>query len=78
MLLILGHLLKTRWPPSNFLECILLTHLVNAIPLELFHHSISNLISDVILPFAISKMAAIKILKRMLSFILCSKENKWY
>ena len=25
-----------------------------------------------------SKMAAIKILKRMLSFISCPKENKWY
>ena len=51
MLLILGHLLKTRWPPLTFLKCMLWTPLVNAISWELFHQSISNLIYNVILPF---------------------------
>ena len=39
---------KTRWPPSYFLKCVLQTPPVNAISLESFHQSTSNLIYDVI------------------------------
>ena len=49
-LYILGHLLKTRLPPSTFLKCMLWTSLVNAISLEPFHQLTSNLIYNVILP----------------------------
>ena len=48
MLYILGHLLKTRWPPSNFLKCMLWTSLENAISLEPFHQLTSNFIYNVI------------------------------
>ena len=50
MLLILGHVRKLRWPPSNFLICMLLTPLglVNAISLEPLNQSTSNLVYDVI------------------------------
>ena len=49
-LLILGHVRKTRWPPSNFLICLLLTPLVNAISLEPLNQSTSDLVYDVIPP----------------------------
>ena len=48
-LYILGHVLKTRWPPSNFLKCMLWTSFVNAISLESFHQLTSNFIYNVIL-----------------------------
>ena len=47
-LLILGHLLKTKWLPSNFLKCMLWTPLVNGISLESFHQSTLNFLYDVI------------------------------
>ena len=49
-LLILGHLRKLRWPPSNFLICMLWTPLVNAISLEPLHQLTSILVYDVIPP----------------------------
>ena len=47
---ILGHLLKSKWPPSSFLTWMLWTTLVNAISLESFHQSTSDMIYDVIPP----------------------------
>ena len=49
-LLILGHVQKLRWPPLNFLICMLYTPLVNAISLEPRNQSTSDLVYDVIPP----------------------------
>ena len=49
-LLILGHMRKLRWPPSNFLICMIKIPLVNAISLEPLNQSTYNLIYDVIPP----------------------------
>ena len=49
-LLILGHVQKLRWPPSNFLICMLLIPLVNAISLEPLNQLTSNLVYDVTPP----------------------------
>ena len=49
-LLILGHVQKLRWPPSNFLICMLKTPLVNTISSEPLNQSTSNLVYDVIVP----------------------------
>ena len=64
------HVMSKLWTP-----------LVNAISLESFHLLTSYYLKDGHIDFGLSaksKMDAIKILKTMLSFILCPKEDKWY
>ena len=46
----MDHVQKLRWPPSNFLICMLKTPLVNAISLEPLNQLTSNLVYDVIPP----------------------------
>ena len=65
-LLTLGHLLKTRWPPSNFLNCMLWTTLLSTISLEWFTQSTLNMKFVFKLsrgPSAINKMAVIELFK---------------